>query len=100
MEAFEGDGGGVLRFGVQPQGTLRDEETCVPAWNNKIRQVFFIKLSGEGMGLLNFCCFSAVSDEWRGSTLAAAPGGGATLGADENLNDKPNETFFDAVCQI
>lgn len=39
------EGRGV--FGVQPQGTLRDEETCVPAWNNKIHQVF-IKLSGEG----------------------------------------------------
>lgn len=41
-EALRREVGGV---GVQPPGTLRDEETCGLARNNKIHQVF-IKLSG------------------------------------------------------
>lgn len=48
VEALGGKVGLRRGFGVQPQGTLRDEETCVLGWNNKIHQVF-IKLSGEGM---------------------------------------------------
>lgn len=42
-----GVGAGGGRCGAQPQGTLRDEETRVTTWNNKIHQLL-IKPGGEG----------------------------------------------------
>lgn len=84
-------------FGVQPQGTLRDEETCVLAWNNKIHQVF-IKLSGKGRiaKLLLSCSFRRVEEQRWG---CVARRGSITERKRRTSSDEPNEAFLDAVCQ-